>query len=101
MTRMRVRSSICAHSPLSGLSVNESCAQDTEQIHGKHGSGALLSSFLLLLVVVLAEHGGCLSSVDRDRGLRIWNEREAGRNECESRCWWRLQSRRLSLGCWS
>ena len=24
-----------------------------------------------LLVVVLAEHGGCLSSVDRDRELRI------------------------------
>ena len=70
MTRMHVRSSMRAHSPLSGSSVNESCAQDTEQIHGKHGSGALLSSFPLLLVAVLAEHGGCLSSVDRDRGLR-------------------------------
>ena len=75
----------CAHSPLSGSSVNESCAQDTEQKHGKHGSGAPLSSFPLLLVVVLAEHGGCLSSVDRDRELRIWNEREARRNECETR----------------
>ena len=63
----------------------QSVAQDTEQIHGKHGSGALLSSFPLLLVAVLAEHGGCLSSVDRDRGLRIWNEREACRNECETR----------------
>ena len=71
-----------AHSPLSGSSVNESCAQDTEQQHGKHGSGALLSSFPVLLVVgVSAEHGGCLSSVDRDRGLRIWSEREARRNE--------------------
>ena len=39
---------------LSGSSVNESCAQDTEQKHGKHGSGAPLSSFPLLLVVVLA-----------------------------------------------
>ena len=35
MTRMQVRSSMCAHSPLSGLSVNESCAQYTEQKHGK------------------------------------------------------------------
>ena len=35
MTRMHVRSSVCAHSPLSGSSVNESCAQDTEQEHGK------------------------------------------------------------------
>ena len=74
-----------AHSPLSGSSVNESCAQDAEQIHGKHGSGELLSSFPLLLVVVLAEHGGCLSSVGRGRGLRIWNEREARRHECEIR----------------
>ena len=47
---------MCAHSPLSGSSVNESCAQDTEQKHGKHGSGAPLSSFPQLLVVVLAEH---------------------------------------------
>ena len=62
-------------------------AQDTEQKHGKHGSGAPLSSFPLLLVVVLAEHGGCLSSVDRDRELRIWNEREARRHECETRGW--------------
>ena len=60
-------------------------AQDTEQKHGKHGSGTPLSSFPLLLVVVLAEHGGCLSSVDRDRELRIWNEREARRHECETR----------------
>ena len=80
-----------AHSPLSGSSVNESCAQDTEQKHGKHGSGAPLNSFPLLLVVVLAEHGGCLSSVDRDRELRIWNEREARRNECETRCWLTLE----------
>ena len=35
MTRMHVRSSVCAHSPSSGSSVNESCAQDTEQKHGK------------------------------------------------------------------
>ena len=71
MTRMHVRSSMRAHSPLSGSSVNESCAQDTEQKHGKHGSGAPLSSFPLLLVVVLAEHGGCLSSVDRDRDADV------------------------------
>ena len=60
-------------------------AQDTEQKHGKHGGGAPLSSFPLLLVVVLAEHGGCLSSVDRDRELRIWTECEARRHECETR----------------
>ena len=36
-------SSCVLHSPLSGSSVNESCAKDTEQIHGKHGSGALLN----------------------------------------------------------
>ena len=112
MTRMHVRSSMRAHSPLSGSSVNESCAQDTEQKHSKHGSGTLLSSFPLLLVAVLAEHGGCLSSVDRDRGLRIWNEREARRNECETRCWLALERDRNSLlvvtpksqivlGCWS
>ena len=87
MTRKHVCSSMCAHSPLSGSSVNESCAQYTEQKHGNHGSGALLSSFPLLLFVVLAEHGGCLSSVDRDRELRIWNEREARRHECETRLW--------------
>ena len=74
----------------------------------QNGSGAPLSSFPLLLVVVLAEHGGCLSSVDRDRELRIWNEREVRRHECETRCWLTLervrnsllesfQSRRLSL----
>ena len=71
--------------------------KDTEQKHGKHGSGALLSSFPLLLVVVLAEHGGCLSSVDRDRGLRIWNEREARRNECETRRQLSLERVRNSL----
>ena len=87
MTRMHVRSSMRAHSPLSGSSVNESCAQDTEQKHGKRGSGALLSSFPLLLGVVLAEHGGCLSFVDRDRELRIWTERGARQNERETRCW--------------
>ena len=69
MTRMHVRSSMCAHSPSSGSSVNESCTQDTEQKHGKHGSGAPLNSFPLILAVVLAEHGGRLSSVDRDREL--------------------------------
>ena len=63
----------------------QSVAQDAGQIHGKHGSGALLSLFPLFLVAVLAEHGGCLSSGDRDRGLPIWNEREARRNECETR----------------
>ena len=97
MTRVHVRSSICAHSPLSDSSVNESSAQDTEQKHGKHGCGAPLSSFPLLLVVVLAEHGGCLSSVDRDRELRIWNEREARRNEFETRRWFTLERVRNSL----
>ena len=76
--------------PITGVK-HKSVAQDTVQKHCKHGSGALLSSFPLLLVVVLAEHGGCLSSVDRDRGLRIWNEREARRNECETRCWLSLE----------
>ena len=33
---MHVRSSMRAHSPLSGSSVNGSCAQDTDQKHGKH-----------------------------------------------------------------
>ena len=75
-------------------------AQDTEQKHGKHGSGAPLSSFPLLLVVVLAEHGGCLSFVDRDRELRIWSEREARRNEWETR-YWLTSKRSLFLGCWS
>ena len=37
------------------------CAQDTEQKHAKHGSGAPLSSFPVILAVVLAEHGGRLS----------------------------------------
>ena len=69
------------------VSSKRSCAQDTEPKHGKHGSGAPLSSFPLLLAVVLAEHGGCLSFVDRDRELRIWNEREARRHECETRGW--------------
>ena len=45
---------MCAHSPSSGSSVNESCAQDTKQKHCKHGSGAPLSSFPLILVVVVA-----------------------------------------------
>ena len=40
MTRMHVRSSIGAHSPLSGSSVTEFCAQDTEHIHGKHDGDA-------------------------------------------------------------
>ena len=56
-----------------------------------------MSSFLLLLVVVLAEHGGCLSSVDRDRELQIWNERGARRHECETRCWLTLERVRNSL----
>ena len=73
------------HSPLVSSKKVIPYAQDTEQKHGKHGSGAPLSSFRLLLVVVLAEHGGCLSSVDRDCELRIWSEREARRNECETR----------------
>ena len=56
--------------------------------------------------------GGCLSSVDRDRrleraklvdtsvrlvGLRIWNERGARQNECETRCWLTLERVRNSL----
>ena len=72
-------------------------AQDTEQKHGKHGSGAPLSSFPLLLVVVLAEHGGCLASVDRDRELGIWNERETRRLESVTRCWLTLERVRNSF----
>ena len=104
---------MCAHD-ITGVK-HKSVAQDTEQKYGKHGSGALLSSFPLLVVAVLAEHGGCLSSVDRDCGLRIWkerearrasvrlvelrilNEREARRNECETRCWLSLERVRNSL----
>ena len=55
------------------------------------GGGAPLSPFLLFLVAVLAEHVGRLSSGDRDRGLRIWNEREARRNECGTRFWSSLE----------
>ena len=86
-----------AHSPSSGSSVNESCAQDTEQILGKHGSGVLLSPFPLFFVAVLVEQVGCLSSGDRDRGLRIWNEREARRNDQGTRCWLSLERVRNSL----
>ena len=46
-------SSMCAHSPLSGSSVKEFCAQDTEQIHGKHGSGALFESRCSLSTLVV------------------------------------------------
>ena len=35
MTYMHIHPCVM-HSPLSGSSVNESCAQNTEQIHGKH-----------------------------------------------------------------
>ena len=77
--------------------LSRKCVARWTQIHCKHGCGAPLSSFPLLLVVVLAEHGGCLSSVDRDRELRIWNEREARRNECETRCWLTLERVRNSL----
>ena len=70
------------HSPFH--SCREKCVARWTQIHGKHGSAALLSSFPLLLVVVLAEHGGWLSSVDRHRWIaylerarssstRVWN----------------------------
>ena len=98
MTRTHVRSSLRAHSPLSGSSVNGSCAQDTEQKHGKHGSGAPLSSFPLLLVVVLAEHGGCLSSsVDHDRELRIWSDRGA-REELVIGV---IPKAQIFIGCWS
>ena len=82
-----------AHHRCQALSV----AQDTEHIHGKHGSEALLSPFPLFLVAVLGGHVGCLSSGDRDRGLRIWNEREARRNECGTRCWLSLERVRNSL----
>ena len=76
--------SMCTHSP---FTVVKKSVLRAGHIHGNHGRGALLSPFPLLLVVVLAEHGGCLSSVDRDRELRIWNEREARRHERETREW--------------
>ena len=62
----------------------QSVAQDTEQTRQTWYRSAV-ESFPLLLVAVLAEHFGCLSSGHRDRGLRIWTEREARRNECETR----------------
>ena len=70
--------------------------QDTEQKHGQHGSRAPLSSFPLILVVVLAEHGGSLSSVNRDRELRILNERGVSQNECETHWWLMLERVRNS-----
>ena len=57
-------------------------------------SGAPLSSFPLILAVVLASTGVLC---DRDRELRIWNERGARRNECETRCWLTLERVRNSL----
>ena len=54
------------HSPLVSSKRVIPCAQDTEQKHGKHGSGAPLSSFLLLFVV-RSEHGGCLSFANLER----------------------------------
>ena len=72
-------------SPLVSSKRSYLARRDTEHKHGKHGGGAPLSSSPLLLDEVLAEHGGCLSSVDRHRELRIWNERGARRNECETR----------------
>ena len=87
---------MCCTAHLCQAKTGHTCAQDTEQIHGKHGSGAPLSSSPLILVV-LAEHCGCLSSADRDRELRIWNEREARRHECETRCWLTLERVRNSL----
>ena len=62
---------MCDPQPLSVEQKVIPCAQDTEQKHGKHGNGAPLSSFPLIFAVVLVEHGGRLSSVDRDRELRI------------------------------
>ena len=47
-------------------------AQDTEQKHGKHGSGAPLSSFPLLSLLWCS-----LSTVVACPQLRIWSEREA------------------------
>ena len=52
MTRMHIRSSIHTNSPLSGSSVNESCAQDTEQKHGKHFP-CLSSIFVFLFFLFL------------------------------------------------
>ena len=42
---------MCVAQPLSGSSANESCAQDTEQMHGKHGSGALLNPVFRLFLL--------------------------------------------------
>ena len=82
VTRMHVRSSMRAHSPLSCFErerkLRAGRRADTRQTWWR------MSLFSLFLVAVLAEHVGCLSSGDRDRGLRIWNEREARRNEWNS-----------------
>ena len=87
---------MCAHSPLSGLSVNESCAQDTERSAVEFFSfapfcGALTTGCLacpLSIATVSCESGTSAKLVGtsvRLVGLRIWNERGARQNECETR----------------
>ena len=52
---------------MAGSSVNESCAQDTQQIHGRHGSGALLNPVSCRFLV-------CSASVELvDKSLDEWS----------------------------
>ena len=70
-------SSCVLHSPLSGSSVNASFAQDTEQIHGKNVSGALLKTCVLLVLCLLNEWSSLAnlwtSGARRLLSERVWN----------------------------
>ena len=60
---------MCVAQPI-GSSVKECCAHDTEQIHCKHGSGALLTveSCVLLVLCLLNECGARWQISER-----VWN----------------------------
>ena len=73
---------MCAQ-PITGQA--QSVAQDTEQIHGKHGSGALLSS--LLLVVVIAAVGCESGASGKLVGTSVELVAGCRRNEQGTRCW--------------
>ena len=77
--------SMCTHSPFH--SCQEKSVARWTQIHGKHGSGALLNP---LVVVVLWNSGEQSISrpfcpvLWRNSLTNLWNEREARRNEWEN-----------------